>query len=113
MSAIIAIILPVFLVILMGYLFRWRKLISDGGVDGLMKFTQGFAIPCLLFRSISHLDLSASFEPALMISFYTGALSGFAIGMLGARYFFGRDWEDSVAIGFLGLFSNSLLLGLP
>ena len=26
---------------------------------------------------------------------------------------FGRDWEDSVAIGFCCLFSNSLLLGLP
>jgi malonate transporter len=33
--------------------------------------------------------------------------------MLGARFLFKRPWEDSVAIGFCGLFSNSLLLGLP
>jgi malonate transporter len=48
-----------------------------------------------------------------MASFYTGALAGFSIGLLGARFLFRRDWEDSVAIGFIGLFSNSVLLGLP
>ncbi len=35
------------------------------------------------------------------------------IGTFGARLLFGRTWEDAVAIGFCGLFSNSLLLGLP
>jgi predicted permease len=78
-----------------------------------MKFTQSFAIPCLLFRAISTLDLSQNFDLALLGSFYAGALTGFLAGMTGARYIFGRNWEDSVAIGFCCLFSNSLLLGLP
>jgi malonate transporter and related proteins len=34
-------------------------------------------------------------------------------GLLGARFLFGRDWEDAVAMGFVCLFSNSVLLGLP
>jgi predicted permease len=38
---------------------------------------------------------------------------GFLAGLFGARLIFGRPWEDSVAIGFCCLFSNSLLLGLP
>jgi hypothetical protein len=48
----------------------------------------------------------------MMFSFYTGAASGFAAGLFGARYLFGRDWEDCVAIGFCCLFSNSLMIGL-
>ena len=78
-----------------------------------MKFTQNYAIPCLLFRAISTLDLTAQFNPALLISFYTGATLGFTAGTLGARLIFKRDWSDSVAIGFVCLFSNSVLLGLP
>ena len=113
MGALIDVILPVFLVIGFGYLAVWRGLFSQSGVDGLMKFTQGFAIPCLLFRAISTLDLGQNFDLGLLFSFYTGALAGFVAGLLGARMLFGRDWEDSIAIGFCCLFSNSLLLGLP
>lgn len=113
MAALLDVILPVFIVIGFGYLAVWKGYFSDAGVDGLMKFTQGFAIPCLLFRAISTLDLDQNFDLALLGSFYTGALGGFIAGLLGARYLFGRDWEDSVAIGFCCLFSNSLLLGLP
>lgn len=113
MTALIDVILPVFLVIGFGYLAVWKGYFSDSGVDGLMKFTQGFAIPCLLFRAISTLDLGQNFDLALLGSFYAGALAGFIVGLFGARILFGRDWEDSVAIGFCCLFSNSLLLGLP
>ncbi|KJZ20470.1 AEC family transporter [Loktanella sp. S4079] len=113
MTALIDVILPVFFVIGFGYLAVWKRYFSDSGVDGLMKFTQGFAIPCLLFRAISTLDLQQNFDVGLLLSFYTGALIGFAAGFIGARVLFGRDWEDCVAFGFCGLFSNSLLLGLP
>ena len=113
MQALIEVILPVFLVIGFGYVVVWRGLFSDAGVDGLMKFTQNFAIPCLLFRAISTLDLGQDFDVALRGSFYLGATAGFLAGFLGARFLFGRPWEDSVAIGFCTLFSNSVLLGLP
>jgi malonate transporter len=37
----------------------------------------------------------------------------FVLGLFGARFLFGRPWPDSVAIGFVPLFANSVLLGLP
>jgi predicted permease len=113
MSALIDVVMPVFLVIGFGYLAVWKGYFSESGVEGLMKFTQGFAIPCLLFLAISSLDLQQNFDIALLSSFYTGALVGFAVGFIGARVLFQRDWEDCVVFGFCGLFSNSLLLGLP
>ncbi len=113
MGALVEVILPVFLVIAAGYVTVWRGLFTGQVMDALMSFTQSFAIPVLLFRAISRLDLAASYDPALLISFYTGSAAGFTIGLLGARYLFKRPWTDSVAIGFGGLFSNLLLLGLP
>lgn len=113
MSALLEVVLPVFLVIGFGYLAVWRKLFADAHVDGLMKFTQNYAIPCLLFSAIATLDLGQEFNWAILLSYYTGSASVFFAGMIGARVFFARPWADSVAIGFSALFANSVLLGLP
>lgn len=107
------IILPVFIVLAFGYMAVWRGLFSESAVDGLMKFAQQFAIPCLLFRAISTLDLQQNFDAPLLLSFYSGVVGAFVLGMVGARLLFNRSWEDCVAISFCCLFSNTLLLGLP
>lgn len=113
MADLLDVILPVFIVIGFGYLATWTGYFTASLSDALMKFTQGFAIPCLLYRAISTIDLGQSFDLATLGAYYGGAVAGFVVGMLGARYGFGRPWEDAVAIGFCALFSNSLLLGLP
>ena len=113
MQTLLDVILPVFLVIGFGYVAVWRGYFPVAGIDGVMKFTQNFAIPCLLFQAIATIDLATSFNPRLLISFYVGAAACFALGIIGARVLFNRDWEDCVAIGFCCLFSNSVLLGLP
>ncbi|WP_136442784.1 AEC family transporter [Pacificoceanicola onchidii] len=112
MQALLDVILPVFLVIGAGYAAVWKGGFSESAVDGLMKFTQNFAIPCLLFRAIWTLDLGPDFNPWLLVSFYSGSATGFTAGLLGARYLFKRDWEDSIAIGFCCLFANSVMIGL-
>lgn len=113
MGSLIDVILPVFFVIAFGYLAAWKGYFSEGAVDGLMRFAQSFAVPCLLFLAIANIDLADAFSLSLMASFYIGAFVGFAMGFLGARYLFGRALEDSIAIGFCALFSNTVLLGLP
>ena len=112
MQALLDVIVPVFLVIGAGAFCAWRGLFGQNAVDGLMLFAQSIAVPALLFRAISSLHLGEHFDPFILISFYSGSISCFTLGMLTARFIFDRDWEDSVAIGFTCLFANSLLLGL-
>lgn len=112
-AALLDVTLPVFLVIGFGYGAARMGFFREAAVDGLMQFAQGVAIACLLFRAISTLDLGQTFQWPLLVSFYAGATAGFLAGLFGARLLFGRPWPDAVAIGFCGLFSNSLLLGLP
>ena len=112
MQALLDVILPVFLVVGFGYVVVWRKVFSTAAVDGLMCYTQNFAIPCLLFMALIKIDLGQAYSFRLMGSYYIGAASGFALGFLGARYIFKRSAEDSVAIGFVSLFSNSVMMGL-
>ncbi|MFV0292042.1 MAG: AEC family transporter [Paracoccus sp. (in: a-proteobacteria)] len=112
MSALFDVVLPVFLIIGFGYAVVWRSLFSEDAVDGVMRFAQNFAVPVLLFQSIATLDLSAEYDIPMLLAFYIGALTSFVLGLSGARWM-GRSPEDAVAIGFVCLFSNSLLLGVP
>ena len=84
-QSLIDVILPVFLVIGAGYVSTRLGYFREAHDDGLMKFTQGFAIPCLLFLAIADLDLSAIFDPRLLVSFYSAAGFCFVAGMLGAQ----------------------------
>ncbi|MFN4059352.1 MAG: AEC family transporter [Paracoccus hibiscisoli] len=113
MSVLFTIILPVFLIVGFGYLVAWRGWFSAAGVDGLMSFAQNFAVPTLLFVSMARLDLGTEFRAQLLIPFYAGAFAAFGAGWAGARWLFHRPPVDCVAIGFVCLFSNTLLLGVP
>ena len=113
MSALLDVIIQVFLIIGFGYCAVWARLFSIDTIDGLMKFSQNFAIPVLLFNAIAKVDLVNIFDLNLFFSFYIGATAGFLIGFLGSHYLFNRPLEDSVAIGFCCLFSNTVMLGLP
>ena len=112
-EALLMVILPVFILIGAGYGFTWAGLFPVAGIEGLMRYAQGFAVPALLFSAISRMDLSTTLQPSLFAAFYTGAAVCFGLGILGARYLIGRTWEDAVVIGFACLFSNSVLMGLP
>ena len=113
MSALLDVILPVFLLIGFGYAMARLGKIGDSAVDAVMRFSQTFALPCVLFMGVARLDLSLAYNPGLMLSFYVGAFTSFAFCFFGALWIFRRPLEDAVAIGFCGMFSNSLLLGLP
>nr|CAA6814777.1 MAG: malonate transporter [uncultured Thiotrichaceae bacterium] len=110
---ILNIIAPVFLVIIAGYLAVNRKLLTDSMIDGLMKFALLIAIPCLLFKATSGMNLSTAFDWRLILAFYGGSTASFALACFISYKFFGRPPGESVAIGFGGLFSNLVLLGLP
>lgn len=113
METLVTVILPIFVVIGFGYAAAIARLITESGFDQLMKFATNFAVPCLLFGAISRIDIGASYGAAMLTSFYGAAFFCFAAGLLGARFLFYRDWEDSVAIGFCALYSNLVLVGMP
>lgn len=113
MNQFITVILPVFLVVGAGYLVSWRGWFDEHSVDVLMRFAQDFALPVLLLQSIARMDLSAQFDVLLLLVFYAGAFASFLAGWSAAKYLFRRPPMDCVSIGFVALFSNTLLLGVP
>ncbi|MBC6442679.1 MAG: AEC family transporter [Rhodobacteraceae bacterium] len=113
MFDILETVLPVFLIVGAGYVAVRTGLFEGAFADGLMRFTQTFAIPCLLFLSIARLDLVTVFQPAILLTFYIGSALMFATMTLIARLVFQHRPGQAVAVGFCALFANSVLLGIP
>lgn len=82
MQTLISVIMPVFILIGFGYLAAWRGYFSPTNVDGLMRFATNFAVPVLLFRAISNLDLAAEYNMSMMGSFYGAAFLCFGTGLI-------------------------------
>lgn len=107
------IVLPVFILIAAGYLAAKTKVFSSEHADIVMVFAQKFGLPALLFTAVAKLDLAVVFQPELLVSFYTGSTFTFIAAALIARFIFKRPPGTSVAVGFTGMFSNTVLLGIP
>ncbi|HUF57778.1 MAG TPA: AEC family transporter [Thermohalobaculum sp.] len=112
-GALLTIVMPVFLVVGAGYLSVRIGLFADAGVDALVRFASGVAVPVLLFRAMYRLDLGAALDVQHLVSFYAGAAVCFVGAILLARLVWKRRPGEAVAIGFLAFFSNTVLLGLP
>lgn len=113
MGSLLTVILPVFLLIGSGYAATRFAKFPQVSIEGLMKFTQNYAFPCLLFRAVSTFDIGEQFHAPLLLTYYAAATICFVLGFLVALYVFRRDIEDAVVIGFCCLFSNTLMLGIP
>ncbi|VAV91506.1 hypothetical protein MNBD_ALPHA08-914 [hydrothermal vent metagenome] len=74
MNAILITVVPVFLLIGLGYLAARFKLMEGAGVVGLNNFVFLFAIPALLFRTAMKVDIGAS-APWRLWAAYFGAVA--------------------------------------
>tara|TARA_B100001250_G_scaffold372285_1_gene357664 strand:- start:45 stop:980 length:936 start_codon:yes stop_codon:yes gene_type:complete len=106
-------ILPVFLIILFGFLSRQLKILIDKDFDSLVNFCQNIAIPILLFYNVATLNLNVAFELGILFPFYTSLIACFFIGFFSTKYLFYQETENAIAFGFCAMFSNGVLLGLP
>ena len=110
---IFSIVVPVFVLVIVGYAFVKIGLVTDSVIDGLMRFAVIIAIPCLLFRATYSLDLNAAFEWRSLAAYYAGAIGCFVIAIVIFRFGFKKRPGESIGIAFAALFSNLVMLGVP
>jgi len=84
-QAILNVALPIFGVILAGYLAgRWRILGGDS-TAALNAFVSYFALPVLFFGTLARTPVAAVLDPALMLGFGIVVLATFLLGMATTR----------------------------
>ncbi|MCF8481664.1 MAG: AEC family transporter [Rhodospirillum sp.] len=107
------IVFPIFTVIGIGFLFGRRKMIGEGGVQGIVNFVFFLAIPCLLFRTLSQSHMGESFDLHLVGAYYGGGLVLFGLTWMISRHLFRNERDTSGLAAMAGTFSNTVLVTLP
>ncbi|MBB4065839.1 AEC family transporter [Gellertiella hungarica] len=113
MIAVVHDVLPVFLLILTGWLSvhaGWMK-VETG--EALGDFVFRIAVPVLLFRTIAHADVGAGTPVKLWIAYSSGVTVAWTAGHLVATRLFGRDRRSGVIAGVSSAFANNVFIGLP
>ncbi len=113
MSDIVLNVIPIFLLILIGWLVVRVGYLKAMVGDGLSDFVFRVAVPVLLFRTIAEADFSGSSPWLLWIAYFSGVAITWSLGHLAATLVFGRDARIGVLAGVSSAFANSVFIGLP
>lgn len=113
MHAVIEIVLPVFGIILLGYLARRGGLLGIASTDGLNRFVYYIALPPLLFLTAMGLHAEQAMHWPFMYTFGAGLALTVLICAVVARTVFGHREADGMALHLMSAgFANTVYLGI-
>lgn len=113
MVQVLAVVTPVFALILVGYAVGRIGWISEAGAKGLAEFTFQLAIPVMLFRQMATAELPDVAPYALWGAYYgTAAIIWLAATVLTA-VFLRRPAADAASISMSATFGNVVMIGMP
>ena len=113
MQTSLSIVLPLFALILTGFLFVRAGRLGPDGVKGIGVFVFNLAVPALLFRSMVTGLPHDGAGLAVVYVYYLGAAIIFGVSMLIGRFAFGYDLVHQALMAIAATFSNSVLIGIP
>lgn len=113
MESIVTSVVPLFTVILLGFIAGRRSLIEADGLRALVRFVFSFAMPAFIFRMMADKDLSAIDDWPIIFAYFSAQLPIFLGGLLIGAKIFRQSMAEITILAFGSSFSNSVVLGLP
>src|SRR5919112_6894766 len=113
MLASLAIVLPVFGLIGIGWLARQVNLLTDRTAEGLSEFVFTLAIPCLIFRTLVRAEIPPVQPWGYWISYFAGVAVVWLLAASIGRRFFGIKGVSGVVAGFSAGQANTVFVGIP
>jgi malonate transporter len=113
MGSSIAIVLPVFGLIGIGYAARLFGLVGDRAGEGVSDFVFALAVPCLIFRTLVRADVPDVQPWGYWIAYFAAVAIVWAMASFAARRFFGLAGTAAVVVGFAAGQANTVMMGIP
>lgn len=110
---ILTIVVPVFVLVGLGYLAARTGLLSQSVGEGLGQFVFVIAIPALIFKTLATVSMEHGFPWALWAAYFSGVAITWAIATLIVRKVFGRDARAGVIAGISAAFANTVMVAIP
>ena len=106
-------VLPVFAVIITGWLAGWVGYIPRSLADDLVHFAYNVAMPALLVVTIAQELARNLLEWRFLLAFGGGSVLCFALVFLAVRIGMGRDLRSSTIYGMTAAMTNTGFVALP
>lgn len=106
-------VLPVFAIIVTGWLAGWLGYISRSLADGLVHFAYNVAMPALLLVTIAQESARSFLEWRFLLAFGGGSILCFLAVFLALRAGFGRGTASSTMYGMAAAMTNTGFVALP
>ena len=113
MIDLLAIAVPVFGLIALGFLARWAGLLSATAGEGLSEFVFVCAVPTLIFRTLAESKAADAQPWGYWAAYFIALAIVWAIGMALAKRAASTSHAFSVVAGFASAQSNTALVGIP
>lgn len=113
MLDILAVTSPIFLLIALGFFAVKHDVVPRTGVRALGAFVINFALPALLFRTLSERSFAEIMNVGFLLAYALASLAVMAAGVAFGHFLRGRDLQVSTLIGVGMAFSNSGFIGYP
>lgn len=113
MIVILEAVVPLFSLIILGFIAGKRRWIDAVGVKALVGFIFNFAMPALLFRLVVVSDVTGLIDPRFLFSHISAQFAAAVLGALLGKAIFQLAPQHLVIQGFGSSFPNSVLLGIP
>ena len=106
-------VLPVFAIIITGWLAGWIGYVSRSLADGLVHFAYNVAMPALLFVTIAQEPARSLLEWRFLLAFGGGSILCFMLVFLAVRAGLGRNTASSTMYGMAAAMTNTGFVALP
>jgi malonate transporter and related proteins len=108
-----SLVLPVFAIIVTGWLAGWLGYLSRSLADALVHFAYNVAMPALLIVTIAQEPARNLLEWRFLLAFGGGSLLCFALVFLAVRAGWKRDLASSTIYGMTAAMTNTGFVALP
>src|ERR1700737_3732191 len=113
MNALINVVLPIFGIILTGYLAGRLEVLGRDSAAALNRFVFYFAVPPALFIAPARAPIDKIFNWPFIGAFVGGSMLTLPIALVVGRFWFRQDVATLSVAGFTAVFGNVFTMGLP
>ncbi len=111
--SVISIVLPVFVLVAVGYGAALSGLLSETAQKGISEFAFNYAMPALLFRGIANAGAMPDGSARIAVAYFGAAAILWLLATVVTRVVLRRPMIDAPTVAMTSSFGNVVMIGIP